>query len=184
MVARNPHDRYETRFDPTHTLFLLTNNRPNTPSDDYALWKRLILVPFQISFVDDPRDEDERPIDKFLGEKLKAEAPGILAWLVRGCLEWQLTGLDYPTLVSDATGEYRRNEDMLADFIDECCIIDKGYRVKAADIYDVFKPWFERNYSKKIPSQKRFGTLLSKKFDKVKDGIYYYLGLAITEQVD
>jgi putative DNA primase/helicase len=184
MVGRNPHDRYETRFNPSHTLFLLTNNKPQVPADDFAIWKRLILIPFGISFVIEPYFPDERKIDKFLGEKLKEEASGILAWLVRGCLAWQERGLDVPALVSESTGDYRRGEDMIMDFIDECCVIDKGYEVRASDIYDAFKPWFERNISKKGMSQKRFGTLLSKKFEKVKDGVYFYRGLGLLEQVD
>jgi putative DNA primase/helicase len=179
MVARNPHDRYETRFDPTHTLFLLTNNQPQAPADDFAFWKRIVLVPFQVSFVSEPKAADERMIDKFLGEKLKQEASGILAWLVRGCLAWQQTGLDFPSLVSEATGDYRRREDMLADFIDETCQIDSDWRESAARMYDAFRKWFEANYSKKIPSQKRFGTLMSKKFERQKDGVYFYRGLKL-----
>lgn len=184
MVARNPHDRYETRFDPTHTLFLLTNNRPQAPADDFAFWKRIILVPFLVSFVDNPKEADERQIDKFLGEKLKKEASGILAWLVRGCLAWQEAGLDFPALVSEATGEYRRGEDMLADFIDETCQLQEDYKVSAASIYDAFRKWFEENYSKKIPSQKRFGTLMTKKFERQKDGIFFYLGLRLKNDTD
>ncbi len=184
MVARNPHDRYETRFDPTHTLFLLTNNKPQAPADDFAFWKRIILVPFLVSFVDTPAAEDERQIDKFLGKKLKKEASGILAWLVRGCLAWQESGLDFPVLVSDATGEYRRGEDMLADFVDETCQLQEGYKVSAANIYDAFRKWFEGNYGKKIPSQKRFGTLMSKKFERQKEGVYFYLGLRLITDVD
>ncbi len=137
MVARNPHDKYETRFSPTHTLFLLTNNRPHAPADDFAFWKRTLLIPFQISFVEKPSAEDERHIDKFLGEKLKKEASGILAWLVRGCLAWQDAGrLDLPDLVKEATGDYRRGEDLLADFIDEKCQLDECYKVRASDILD------------------------------------------------
>jgi putative DNA primase/helicase len=91
----------------------------------------------------------------------------------------------YPTLVSETTVEYQSNEDILADFIDECCIIDKRYRVSSEDIYDAFLTWYVRNFSKKMfPSHFRFATWMSKKFDRIKDGIPYYLGLSIAEQVD
>jgi putative DNA primase/helicase len=180
LVGRNPHDRYETRFNPTHTLFLLTNNRPHTPSDDFALWKRLILIPFPISFVDNPTAEDERKIDKDLPLKVKKEASGILAWLIRGCLEWQQGGLDIPALVSESTREYRRSEDNLLDFLDERCEIGDEYRVSSADIYDAFKDWYSVNVSKKNPpSHKTFSTSLKLKFKWVKVSKIYFLGLRL-----
>lgn len=180
LVGRNPHDTYETRFEPSHCLFLLTNNKPHTPSDDFALWKRLILIPFTISFVDNPVDEDERKIDKDLPVKLKQEASGILAWLVRGCLQWQAGGLDVPDLVSEATREYRRSEDLLLDFIDECCEQGPDYRVASADIYDAFKEWYAANVSKKNPpSHKNFSTSLKLKFKWKKISTVYFFGLRL-----
>lgn len=184
MVGRNPHDRYETRFNPSHTLFLLTNNKPQVPADDFAIWKRLILIPFAVSFVVEPYYDDERKIDKFLGDKLKDEAPGILAWLVRGCLAWQERGLDVPTLVRESTGKYRRGEDTLMDFLDECCVVGREYKVRASEIYDVFLPWFQRNISKKGLSQKKFGNLMLKKFTSEKHGVYYYYGVGLADPSD
>lgn len=76
---------------------------------------------------------------------------------------------------------------MIQDFIDECCIVDRDYSVLAADLYDCFKGWFEKNISKKGMSQKRFGTLITKKFDKKKDskrGVYVYSGLGLAEQIE
>ena len=181
LVARNPHDKYETRFYPTHTLYLLTNNKPHVPSWDFAIWKRLILIPFGISFVDEPRHPDERLIDKELGEKLKQEAAGILAWLVRGCLVWQFQGLNYPQLVMESTGEYRNEEDFTADFVDECCIIGKEYKCRASDLYDSFTRWWEDNQGKKVPSQKVFGKVMAQKFDRKKNMVFYYHGLGLLE---
>lgn len=180
LKARNPHDRYETSFVPSHTLFLLTNHKPHAPSDDFAFWERLHLIPFPISFVDRiPQAENEREADKYLETKLRAEYPGILAWLVRGCIEWQQDGLDPPAVVREATAGYRRDEDMLADFVDECCIVDADERVTATALYNAFTTWFELNYGKRIPSQKRFGGLMAKKFERRKDGIFFYYGVTL-----
>lgn len=181
LVARCPHDKYDTTFKPTHKLFLLTNNKPHAPADDFAFWQRCVLIPFLLSYVDSPQAADERQKDKFLGEKLESEASGILAWLVRGCLQWQQSGLDYPSLVREATGAYQKSEDMLGDFIDELCLIGEEYRVSSTHLYDAFHKWYEVNYSKKVPSQKRFGTLMVKKFERIKYGVYFYLGLKLAE---
>ena len=45
ITGRNPHDRYEVSFKPSHTLFLLTNHKPHAPADDFAFWERMILFP-------------------------------------------------------------------------------------------------------------------------------------------
>ncbi len=103
-------------FAPAHLLLLITNNKPHAPADDYALWQRLLLVPFTQKFVANPQGENEHPCDIHLKEKLETEAPGILAWLVRGYIEWKRDGLKPPTAVVAATEEYQRDEDTLADF--------------------------------------------------------------------
>ncbi|MFH0995772.1 MAG: phage/plasmid primase, P4 family [Pseudomonadota bacterium] len=182
LVGRNPHDKYETRFSPTHSLFLLTNNKPHAPADEYALWKRLLLIPFPISFVDTPVEDDERPIDKELPDKLKPEASGILAWLVRGCLEWQQGGIELPSLVRDATGGYRRDEDPILDFVDEKCEQSPEYRISSADLYDAFKDWYAVNVSKKyVMSHKVFSTSMKLKFKSAKISCVYFYGLRLID---
>lgn len=181
LVGRYPHDKYETIFKPTHTLFLLTNHRPHAPSDDFPFWERTHLIPFKISFVDrDPQNEDERPMDKTLPERLKIESSGILSWLIRGCLLYQKNGLTVPLVIREATAEYRREEDILADFIDEVCQLDPESEVYATELFDAFKEWYDNNVSKRtIPSQKRFGMAMTRKgFNREKvAGVYKYYGI-------
>jgi len=182
LVGRAPHDKYETRFRPSHTLFLMTNNKPHAPAEDAAFWERVHLVPFRVSFVRrEPQGDFERPADIYMGDKLRDEAPGILAWMVRGCLQWQAIGLDPPELVTDATREYRRDEDLLADFIDECCFIEADAECGATEIYTLFQDWWQRTVSKKIPAQKKFGRWMGRKFKKEKVGTYKYFGVGILE---
>lgn len=180
LVGRAPHDRYETHFTPTHTLILLTNHKPHAPSDDFAFWERVALIPFDLSFVArEPVAQNERPADRYLPQKLREEAPGILAWLVRGCLEWQVRGLDPPAIVKDATAEYRRDEDILSDFIEECCHVDAGAETSAASIYTAFSEWWEQNVSKKPLSQKKFGKMMCARFKREKVGTYKYYGVGL-----
>lgn len=179
LVGRNPHDRYETKFYPSHKIFLLTNNKPNIPYHEDAVWRRVRMVPFNISFVEYCTEPNHRPIDKELPEKLKAEASGILAWLVRGCLKWQRQGLACPDIVMESTTEYRKENDKTADFIDECCVLGDHLRVKSSDLYNAFSDWWIENRGRKdtVPSHTAFGRIMNQKFKRKKDGVHYYCGL-------
>lgn len=182
LTGRNPHDKYPTTFTPTHTLILLTNHKPHAPDDDFAFWSRMILVPFPISFTNDEEpSENIRPEDKTLPDKLKAEDPGILAWLVEGCLLWQKCGLDPPPAVLEATKEYQRDEDLLAEFLDEHCLLEDDAEIGATEIYEKFEKWYEDFIGgRRVPKQKKFGQMMTRKFEKRKiNGVYRYFGVGL-----
>jgi len=181
LKGRYPYDKYETEFRPTHTLFLMTNSKPDVSNDDFAFWERVHLIPFELSFVlREPEKFNERPADKHLGEKLLKEGSGILAWSVRGFLEYQQKGgLVPPPVVIDATKEYRRDEDQLGHFLNECCIIDPGKEATAKELYDRFRAWWGINVSRKVLSQKKFGNMMGDKFRRSKSGTYRYFGLTL-----
>lgn len=182
LIGRNPHDKYETEFDPTHLLCLLTNHLPHAPGDDFAFWQRLHLVPFEFKFVDDPKAADERVRVKDLPEKLKAEAPGILAWLVRGCIEWQRQGLNPPAIVRSATEQARLSEDLIAEFVGACCYppeeTSADARTQYGMAYKAFFAWYTSNIAeeKYCPKKKKWGALMERHFKKKKTGehIWFY----------
>lgn len=180
LTGRNLYDKNETVFEPTHLLCLLTNHLPHAPGDDFAFWQRIHLVPFNMKFVDDPKAENERLKDKNLSEKLKAESPGILAWLVRGCIEWQRQGLNPPKKVKAATEHYRFNEDLLSEFIEACCSplaeTSTDDRTQFGAIYEAFQEWFRDNCGAEPPRKKKFSQLMEKRFKKEKAGgkIWFY----------
>lgn len=167
LVGRAPFGKLEVTFPQSHTLFLLTNSKPHAPSEDYALWKRLHLVPFTQSFVDEPELPHERKADKYLLDRLKGEAPGILVWLVRGCLEWQAHGLNPPEVVSQATLEYRNSEDLLLQFVEERCITGPNYETAAQALYNAYKAWAMDNNLKPM-SGTAFGRKMGEKYNKIR----------------
>lgn len=181
LVGRSPHDKYPTRFAPTHKLFLMTNTQPQAPPNDKAFWERLHLIPFLISFVNrDPQEAYERRAILDLDQQVLKEAPGILAWLVRGCLLWQRDGLKPPHEITDATEQYRRNEDLLADFIEECCLREPGAKAKSSVLYARFIDWYHDNVGQKEPTGTWFGKQLSQKYEKHKsEGCVVYHGIAL-----
>lgn len=168
-------------FQPSHLVCLVTNKRPGAPSDDRALWTRILLVPFVQRFVTNP-GKGERQADKMLVHTLKSEASGILSWLVRGCLAWQHEGLRPPETVRLATEQYQHEEDDWARFIAECCVEDPDKRTKASELLKAFNTW----KGGEIVSQKQLSKMLADRYDKTpptKTGIYY-LGIGLlAEQV-
>jgi len=185
LKGRWPHEKQPISFQPTHLLVLMTNNKPHAPSNDAAFWERIQLIPFELSFIKnrEVQGDNERPADLHMKEALLAESSGILAWLVRGAIAWRERGLDPPATVLEASAEYRRDEDVLADFIDEECYLDPDAECPAKVLYLRFNEWWEENISKKkVPSPKIFGKLLGKKFKKEKRGTYVYFGLNVIDR--
>jgi putative DNA primase/helicase len=127
-------------FTPTHTLWLATNHLPEIRGNDLAIRRRIALLPFTVTIPDaEQRDQSELVAD------LLEEAAGILAWIVRGCLDWQRDGLGGASSVADATAAYLTEQDVLAAWLDECCVLDAGARVKAADLYRSYLAWSEQS---------------------------------------
>lgn len=185
MIGRTPYDKYPTKFNPSHKLILMTNSLPQAPPNDKAFWERLHVVPFLLSYVKrDPQERYERRANLDLDRQLAKEYPGILAWLVRGCIFWQKQGLNPPSIVIEEGKKYQRNEDILADFIEQCCILEPMAKEKASQLFGRFKEWYKENISQeKDPNPTWFGRLLSQKFDKTKsEGCNVYHGISLITQ--
>jgi len=179
LVGRPPHARDMIQFSPTHTLFLLTNHKPEIPINESGIWDRVNLIPFTLRFVDEPTEANDRKRDPFLPDKLKAEAPGILAWLVRGCLEWQKSRLNPPSIVKETTAEYRKDEDILGSFLEEMTYIDVNSKVKAGELYKAYERWALSNGYKPIGG-KKFGERISKIYKRTRGSKgNYYAGVGL-----
>jgi len=118
-------------FKPTHKVILVTNHKPRIAGTDYAIWRRIRLVPFTVKIPPDERDPD-------MPSKLRDEYPGILAWMVRGCVEWQARGLAEPDEVLVATKSYRAEEDRVQAFVDDCCELDHMAKVTGKALYAAY----------------------------------------------
>jgi putative DNA primase/helicase len=159
-------------FDPTHKVILCTNHKPVIRGTDHAMWRRIHLVPFTVTIAKEKQD-------KKLVDKLKQELPGILAWCVQGCLEWQRNGLGMPEEVMAATTEYRNDQDVLGAFLSECCLVGPDYRAMARMLYAKYKEWCEENGEKNPATQKQFGTALTERgFERYQSNGTWYRGLA------
>ena len=123
------------QFQPAFKLLMLGNHRPVIRGTDFGIWRRVRLVPFMRTF-----SEQER--DLHLPEKLRAESPHILAWMVQGCLEWQRRGLgDVPALVANQTAEYRQEQDVIGLWLLECTKADRASEVDGGELYTSYHEW-------------------------------------------
>jgi putative DNA primase/helicase len=125
-------------FAPTFKLVIAGNHQPRVVDDTDSIWDRLRKVPFTV------RISDEQ-VDKNLFEKLWAEAPGVLRWMVDGCLDWQRAGLPAPKAVSIATAGYRADEDVIGRFLADCCVLHPDDRATSKDLSAAAKQWCEAN---------------------------------------
>lgn len=143
-------------FTPSHLLLLLTTHKPEVDSPDSAFWERLCLIPFNMRFVAHPEQPNERQCDARLAQALEAEASGILAWLVRGAREWMHLGLAIPESVRQPNLESNKEKDPVADFVNQCCILDPDARARAGVLYKHYQAWAEEHGHITIDS-KQFG---------------------------
>ena len=161
-------------YRPTCKIWLSVNELPRVADDSDGLWRRLKQVPFTQRF-------EGAADDRNLKDTLRAEAPGILAWLVRGCLEWQVRGLDAPAAVDDVTASYRRDCDHLGQFLEEGCDLDPDAEVGATDLHQHYLAWAGRAglTERERLSATAFGRKCVERFKRVptKHG-NVYLGLA------
>jgi putative DNA primase/helicase len=121
-------------FRPTHTLFLCGNRLPVIRGTDHAIWRRICPIPFTVTIPEKRRDKD-------LLETLRAEATGILNWLVAGCLEWQERGLAEPEHITFSARAYRSDMDALGEFINDRCILAPDAQVTSADLNRAYRSW-------------------------------------------
>ncbi len=162
-------------FEPTHKLIMCTNHKPAVKETKHAIWRRIKLIPFTVKIEGDKED-------KSMLAKLRGEQKGILAWAVRGCLEWQKDGLKVPDIVSDATKAYQDGENLLKTFIEECCNVGGNYRCKSSALYEVFRAFTGRSGEGPV-SQKRFGEAMTELgYERTKSSGYIYEGIALRNE--
>jgi len=151
-------------FDPHHKIWLAANYKPVVKGTDEAIWRRLPLIPFTVSIPPEERDAE-------LLNKLRAnELPGILAWAVRGCLEWQRVGLAPPAQVAIASQEYRKSQDQVRNWIDACCTEHPSMHCGSNELYDSYRTW-ARQQGEETLTQTTWGDRLTDLgYARSKDG--------------
>lgn len=152
-------------FLPEFKVFFTTNHKPIIGGVDDGIWRRVKIIPFTLNLKPHERD-------KKLEEKLSLEMPGILNWVLEGCLKWQKSGLKEPRVVMDATGNYKEDMDILGPFLYESCYIDEpkneAIRIEAKELYTVYDRWCFGSGERSLGNRSFYRMLETKGFGKVK----------------
>jgi putative DNA primase/helicase len=162
-------------FNPTHKIWLAFNHKPIITDNTPAMWRRVRLIPFNRRFADGEQDRN-------LLEKLKAEASGILARAVRGCLEWREIGLGTPRAVADATNEYQEESDPVAAFLSEVCTFEAELAAPCGPLLKRHQEWATQTGEAQLTRKEFTERLESKGFRKVRRGhenVWVWLGIGL-----
>ena len=125
-------------FTPQFKPIIAGNHKPSLRTVDEAIRRRFHLLPFEVTISASERDPK-------LGEKLRAEWPGILQWAIDGCIAWQKEGLNPPARVKQATEDYLAEEDCLARWIEECTEEKAAAWSSSSDLFFSWTVWAKAN---------------------------------------
>jgi putative DNA primase/helicase len=158
-------------YVPQFKLLIAGNHRPAIRTVDEAIRRRMNLIPFTVTIPKQERDLD-------LSDKLKAEGPGILAWMIEGCLAWQRDGLQPPEVVTAATKDYLTSQDVLQSFLEDCCVRGPQYDDSIQHIWAGWKAWAIEGGEYVGTKQKLADRLEDKGYRRAKvGGVRKHLGI-------
>lgn len=185
ISARGMYETSVRTFRPTWVVAMLTNYMPRIDGSDEGIWRRIHAVPFDRDF-----DKDETITkDTSRADKLRAEWPGILNWLLEGVRKYKERGLKQPKRVRDESSEYKQSMDIVGEWIDERCKLDVNAKTPTSAIYTAWEMYAKANGVDYIIKSKTDLTKVLKKrgiaCKQVKiDGVNNrcYIGLALTER--
>jgi putative DNA primase/helicase len=127
-------------FDPSHLLWLHANHRPMIEGTDDGIWRRVLLIPFDVQIPTDERDP--RLADRIIGD----EAPGVLNWMLAGLADYLTDGLRVPDIVRGATQRFRAESDTVAAFLAENGItFEPGRSISTGELLELHGDWFAAN---------------------------------------
>ncbi|MEN6484319.1 MAG: phage/plasmid primase, P4 family [Syntrophobacteraceae bacterium] len=163
-------------YTPCFKVWLAANNKPKITKGDYAIWRRIHLVPFNVTI-----PEKER--DPALKERLKMELPGIVNWALEGCAAWRKGGLQVPKEVRAATAAYKAEMDNLEGFISECCDVDRSAKISVAELFKAYGTWCDENGEDRLEKKDFTRKLIERGLVKERGthGYTYWHGIGLSE---
>lgn len=193
ITARGLNDKEMTQWKQNALLMLLTNYLPKFDASDDGFNARTICIEWPVKFVANPVKEYERKIDYQMAKKLEKEDSGILALLVRGCMDVIANGLRIPDKVIQFTRDQIDSFDDIGKFLKECCIVEdpptgnREYetRTAASELLKICNWWCKKILGNSYPfTPKKFTPALEKKgIQTKKSSVMYYLGVSVKSEI-
>lgn len=148
-------------FKVTHKHLIAGNFKPRLKGDDYAMVRRMVLIPFAQRFEGAQRDDR-------LPQKLRSEYPQILGWMLEGAHKWAQDGLHIPGSILAASREYMAANDDISLWLEECCTVGRGLTTPSSAAYRCFSEW-KQSQGEHPGSNKAFSQRLERMHPKRKD---------------
>lgn len=126
-------------FLPSHKLWIFGNHKPRISGTDEGIWRRIRVIPFNVTI---PK-EQRRPMSDIL-QIFRDEMPGILTWAINGCVLWQVNRFPLPNAVREATAEYRNEQDLVQQFLEEECEMKVEFSTSKDDLYKAWRDWCDK----------------------------------------
>jgi P4 family phage/plasmid primase-like protien len=147
-------------FTPQFKLVFVGNHKPEIRDVDAAMRRRIQMVPFVVT---------PKVVDKELALKLLPEYPAILAWMIRGCLEWQAMGLASPVIVQNTTEDYFDAEDAVGRWVRECLVEASGQTITSQALYLSWREWSNQNGEHTGSLKRLSAALIARRFERWQD---------------
>jgi putative DNA primase/helicase len=174
--AANKYER-SFEFEPVCKLWLAANRKPRVTDDSPAFWARVLTIPFAVSFV----GRENRSLRPALEHEPEHQA-AVLAWVIRGAVQYTAAGLNPPDVITTATSDYEHESDPLHEFIAEAIELeDLQSEVQAAELYDHYKDWAHRHglTERERLGSRTFGQRIAAEFPSHRvHGVRFYRGLS------
>lgn len=138
-ITARPLYGHPVTFRPTHTPLMVTNFLPKIDGTDPAAWRRVRVIPFDVTVPPEGRDPE-------LGSKLEAETDAIVTWALEGWADYQVNGMPGAAGVTAATDQYRQDSDTVARFLadDAVCVRSPAVHVTLAALFEAFQFWCQQ----------------------------------------
>lgn len=177
-------DKYEKKvtWNSITKLWFTGNHTPNMRDEDNGIWRRFKLIPFGHTITDAERIDDTE-----IMERIRAEEGAILAWMVRGAMQWYASGKKLPECSAVRSGieELRQESDIVGSFIAQVCDTDKegeqGMYVRKDLLWVLWQYWTRFNNEKYAHGMTRiqWAKSLNARFKSGKTGSNFYLGIQV-----
>ena len=159
MAVRALYSNHTIEYSPEFLILLATNHKPNIASMDFGIWRRLLIIPFEVNFTDAAHNASRDPhLETYFRDH---EGPGILNWMIEGYKMWMAEGMgaesetSLPTKLFNLKKEFKQEMDTIGAFLDECTfnviqhpdiVTDpEQFKIKSSEFYRAYKNWMHEN---------------------------------------
>lgn len=173
VPVREPYAKHGFDLNPAFKMTISGNHRPQINGTDDGIWRRVVLVPWNVQIPDGEKDRK-------LLDKLRDEASGILNRLIEGMRDWRVDGLIEPPSVTTATAQYRDDSDPLRRFLDRCTRPMMGARVQSSKLYATYEAWTKMAVETTWSQMGFTKAMLDRQFEKKQSNGVHWLNLEMT----